>query len=301
MRVIRYTIVSTLACILLLSPGSASAAASKEQQEMQRDIASLSDQVKELQKANDAKFGALQQQLQQMLDMANKTNTSVGSLNSGLMQTLQTELKNMKAQLAESITGLSVKEDNTANNLSDLKGLVESLVSTVNKQQLVLNDINSQLKLMAAPPAAPPGGAVGPAIAPQPTAQSLFESGVRDMGPHPEIALTEFTEFLHLYPNDGNAAGVQYHIGEIHYGQGSADQAAKDFDTVIEQGPSDQQLLSQSYYMKGMALRKANKNTEAIKVFRDTVKNFPRTPAAGQAADQLTAMGANRPATGKKK
>ncbi len=304
MRLTRYITLATLACTMILAPVAANAAASKEMLDLQRDVADLTQQIKDFQKASDAQFAALQAQLQQALDTANRTNTSVGNMNDGLMRTLQTELKSVKDQL-NSVTGLSVKVDNTSNDVSDLKSSIQSLVNVVNKQQTLLNDINLQLKVLSAPPVAPPaagGSAPGtPAAAAQPTAESLFNNGVRDMNAgHPEIALPEFTEFLHLYPDDANAAGVQYHIGEIHYQQGNSEQAVKDFDAVIEKYSPDQQLTPEAYYMKGLALRRAKKPAEAIKAFRDVVAQFPRSGAAGQAKTQLTEMGANKPAPRKK-
>ena len=156
MRFTRYT---TFAAIMigtmLLAPVSAPAAASKEMQDLQRDVADLQEQVKQLQKALDAKMGALQALVQQGLDTANRTNSNVSNMNAGVTQTVQSELRGVKEQLT-GVTGLSVKVDNASNDISDLHNAVAGLVATVNKQQLMLNDILNQVKLMQAPAAAPP-------------------------------------------------------------------------------------------------------------------------------------------------
>ncbi len=64
---------------ILLTPGW-SFAASSEQQEMQRDIAQLQDQVRTLQSGFDQKMASLQTLVQQALDAASKANTNVSVL-----------------------------------------------------------------------------------------------------------------------------------------------------------------------------------------------------------------------------
>jgi cob(I)alamin adenosyltransferase len=66
----------TLLPALLICP-SLTFAASKEIIELQRDLALLQEQVRTLQRAQDEKFSAIQVLVQQALDSANKTSTSV--------------------------------------------------------------------------------------------------------------------------------------------------------------------------------------------------------------------------------
>jgi TolA-binding protein len=289
----------------LFLPAPAPAAASKEMQDLQRDVAQLQDQVSALQKALDSKLGAIEAQLQQAIDTANKTNSNVNSLNSGVTQTMQSELKGVRDQLS-GVTGLSVKVDNTSNDISDLHNAVAGLVATVNKQQLLLNDILNQVKLLQAPAAAPPppaGDAGTPgASGPPPMASTLFKSGVDDMnGGRAELALNDFSTFLRLYPNDDNGRAVHYNIGEIYYGQGKAEQAVNEFDAAIEQYSADPILTPEAYYMKGMALKKLGKTKDAISAFRAVTNDFPHSDEAAKARAQLTAMGANTPASRSKK
>jgi TolA-binding protein len=303
MRYTRYIPVAAFVGAMLVAPAPAPAAASKEMQDLQRDVAQLQDQIAGLQKSLDAKLAAMQTQLQQAVDTANKTSGSVSSLNTGLAQTLQSELKSVREQL-NSVTGLSVKVDNTSNDVSDLQRAMAGLVSTVNKQQLILNDILNQVKLIQAPPAAPPAADAGApgSGGPPPTSQALFNNAVHDQnGGKADLALSEYQEFLHLYPNDTNAARAQYYIGEIHYNQAKLDESIKDFDAVIEQYPADQTTTPTALYMKGMALKKAKRPTDAIASFRAVVKQFPSSDEAGQAKTQLTSMNASVSAPAKRR
>jgi TolA-binding protein len=297
MRFTRYIPLATFLGAMLLAPVSAPAAGNKDMEELQRDVAQLQDQVSALTKNVDTKIGALQSAVQQLLDTANKTSSSVNSLNSGVTQTMQSELRGVKDQLS-SVNGLSVKVDNASNDISDLHTAVAGLVVTVNKEQQQLNDISNQIKLLQAPAAPPPGADAsgagpGTAMSPPPSPGTLFTNATRDQNSgNTELALSEYQQFLHLYPDDGNASGAQYNIGDIYYGQGKTDEAVKAYDAAIEQYPKDDLTTPKAYFMKGMALKKEKKNAAAIASFQAVVKEFPHTEEASQARTQLTTMGA---------
>src|SRR5215472_15423954 len=104
-----------IALFLLLTPAGFSA--SKEQQEMQRDIAQLQDQVQRLQSSFDQQMTAIRTLVEQALEAGNKANTSVSVLSREVTQTLDRELKDSLRPVA----GLSAKVDNANNDLNDVK------------------------------------------------------------------------------------------------------------------------------------------------------------------------------------
>src|ERR1700721_2730784 len=108
-----------LALFLLLTP-EAGYTASKGQQEMQRDIAQLQDQVRMLQSGFDQKMATLQTLIQQALEAGNKANTGVSVLSASVTQTLDRELKDALRPVA----GLTAKVDNANNDLSEVKSSV---------------------------------------------------------------------------------------------------------------------------------------------------------------------------------
>ena len=63
--------------------------ASKEIQELQRDVALLQDQVRTLQRAQDEKFAAMQALVQQTLDSVNRTNTAVAVMENKFNDTMK--------------------------------------------------------------------------------------------------------------------------------------------------------------------------------------------------------------------
>src|SRR5271169_4579878 len=135
--------IGALALLLLLTPG-AGFAASKEQQEMQRDIAQLQDQVRMLQSAFDQQMAALKTLVEQALDAANKGNTNVSVLTSSVTQTLDRELKDALRPVA----GLTAKVDNANNDISDVRSAMADLTTQLNRIQQQLTDINNAIKVI---------------------------------------------------------------------------------------------------------------------------------------------------------
>src|ERR1700755_2822731 len=110
--------IGILGVSLLLLPVAASPA-SREQQEMQRDIAQLQDSVRTLQSGFDQKMAALQTLVQQAVDAANKANTGVTVLNAGVSQTLDRQIQNLDKEIKDSfrpLAGVTTKLDNVAND-----------------------------------------------------------------------------------------------------------------------------------------------------------------------------------------
>jgi len=285
-------IVNIIALATLLSPVCAFAA-SKEQQEMQRDIAQLQDQVRTLQSGFDQKMAALQTLVQQALDAGNKANTNVSVLNSSVTQTLDRVL----AERLTPVAGLTAKVDNLANDDAELRNSLGDMSAQINKILQLLTDVNNAVKVIQAPPAAPPpspgagfGGPSAAAAAPPPAsvvygmARGDYSSGKSD------LAASEFADFLRMYPDDAFAPDAQLTIGQIHYSQGKYDLAVSDFDAVLERYP-ESKLTPTAYFMKGMALKAADHRDKAVLEFRALIKKYPTSDDAKSAREQLKALG----------
>jgi TolA-binding protein len=285
----------------LLIPG-AGFAASREQQEMQRDIAQLQDQVRTLQSGFDQKMATLQTLIEQALDAGNKANLNVSVLSSSISQTLDRELKGALVPVA----GLSARVDNIHNDVSEVKNAVMDLNTQLNRQQQMLTDINNAIKVLQAPAAPPPPnlnqdgtaglqpgqpGAFAGRGGAAPSAKALFDGANSDYASSKsDLALDEFTQFVHLYPDDPNAPAAQFFIGQIHSAQQKYDQAVMDFDAVLERYPENK-YTTDAMFLKGMALKVSGHRDLAATDFRALIKKYPRSDQAEPAAEQLRAMG----------
>jgi TolA-binding protein len=280
-------ILACLAISLLVIPATGFSA-SREQQEMQRDIAQLQDQVRMLQSTLDQKMATLQTLTEQALDAANKANTNVSVLNSSVTQSVDRELKGALTPVA----GLSAKLENTTNDLAEVKNAVADLQAQMNRDHQLLVDISNTLKVLQAPQAAPPPAAGGPsASAAAPPAAALWETARADFASgKADLAADDFAQFLRHYPDDPNAAQAQFQIGQIHTSQGKYDQAVMDFDAVLERYP-DNKYTPEAYFFKGMALKQSGHRDAAATEFRALIKRFPKSDRADDAGDQLRALG----------
>ena len=290
-------LIGVIVLSFVLLPG-AGFAASREQQEMQRDIAQLQDQVRTLQSGFDQKMAMVQTLLEQAVEAGNKANTNVSVLSSSISQTLDRELKGALVPVA----GLSAKVDNLNNDLSEVKNAVADLNAQLNRQQQMLTDINNAIKVMQAPPAAPPPNgnqdfsALQPGASPArggvpPSAKVIFDGANGDyVSGKSDLALDEFTQFVRLYPDDPNAPAAQFFIGQIHSAQQKYDQAVMDFDAVLERYPENKYTVD-AMFLKGMALKVSGHRDLAATDFRALIKKYPRSDQAEPATEQLRAMG----------
>ncbi len=276
--------------------------ASKEQQEMQRDIAQLQSQVQTLQSAFDRNMATLTTLVQQALDAANKANTGVSVVNAGVTTTLERTLRENLTPIA----GLAAKIDNTNNDVAEIRHSVEDLNTSMNKVLQILTDMNNTMKVLQAPAAAPPpgnsmlgGAGAAPSSAPggaAPPASVIFANAKNDQnGGKLDLALSEYADFLRFYPDDPNGASAQFNIGEIHYTQNKMDLAVQDWDAIIERY-SDNKLTPDAYFMKGMALKASSRKDAAASTFRALIAKYPHSTRADEAKEQMHTMGYTVPA-----
>src|SRR5689334_6858070 len=90
---------------ILCFPPVATFAASREIQEIQRDLSLLQQAVQQLQRTQDEKFGALSESVRQVGDAAARANGSVAGIQTMLQQSLREQEKNVSAP----VVGLSTK------------------------------------------------------------------------------------------------------------------------------------------------------------------------------------------------
>lgn len=262
--------------------------ASREQQEMQRDIAQIQDQVRALQSSFDQKLAALQTLVEQALEAGNKANTGVSVLGSSVTQTIEREMSNRLTP----VVGVASKVDNLSNDMSEVKNSLADVTTQLNKLRQQLTDINNAIKVIQAPPAPPPGAdPTAGKVAPPVPATTLYSNALGDYSSgKSDMALSDFSEYLKYYPDEPNAASALSYIGRIHVAQGKFDDAVVDFDTILERYPDGKDTLD-AWVMKGMALKQGGHRDDAAKVFRDLYKKAPKSDQGREAADQLKAMG----------
>lgn len=270
--------------LALLALASLCPAQRKEYVELQREIALLGEQVRSLKNTMDEQFNKLNLLVQQAIDAATRTNTSVASLDADLRQ----RLRDQEASVGRPVAAIGTKVDQLATEFQALRESVAELNRRMGKLELQIVDISTAVRTLQAPPS-PPVGSAGPP--PGLSAESLYQNALRDKnGGNLELALKEFTDYLQYFGATELAPNAQFYIGEIYYLRGEMDEAIRAFDLVLEKYPENNKTPD-AHYMKGMALLKVGRRNQARDEFYSLIERFPNHELAAKAKAQLKALG----------
>ncbi len=284
--------VAVAAALIAFVP-TQSSGASKEIQELQRDVAQLQDQLKQLQQSQDRQLAEIRVLVQQSLNAANDANKSVAVIQSGFSQ----NLREQETKVVAPVVGLSSRMDQVSGEMRTLQQAVADLTGLISKMQTQLVDLNNGVKVLQAPPAPPPStgdplatGGTASEAPPMP-ATDLYNNASRDRTAGKlDLAVQEFTDYLKWYGNTELAPNAQYYIAWIHASQGDYDAAVREYDLVLEKYP-DNNKTADALYGKGAALTKLGRRTDGAREFQELIKRFPTHNLAPQACSQLTSLG----------
>jgi tol-pal system protein YbgF len=267
--------------------------------EMQRDIASMQDDIKAIQAAQTEKFTTLQTLIQQALDSANRANTQMAVMS----DKQQSALKDLQNSATVPIATLNSRLDQMAQSFQELKETILDMNSRISKMDAKIQDLQKQIQIGANPapaPGAPPapsgpggmassGSSAGCPATLQ--ADTTYSNARRDYtaGSY-DLAMQEFSDYVRCFPSTQFAPNAQFYIGDIFYKKGDYDTAVKAFDAVITQFPENNKSAD-SHYMKGNSLMKLGQRDAAAKEFRLVASKYPDSEAATQAKARLRELG----------
>jgi TolA-binding protein len=275
---------------LLCLCASFSFGASKEIVELQRDVAILQDQVRQVQRTLDEKLAALSVLVQQTQDNSSKTNASIANIQSSVGDTL--------AQQIQPVTRVAGKVDGLSEDLHGLRDSINDLNSRMAKLDAKVTDISNRMSIIQNPPNAPgamPGqpsgvsGAGGPP--PGMSAESAWQNAEKDrLSGNSDLALKEYQDYVTYFPTTDYAPSAQYQIGEISYNKGDYENALKAFDTLLERFPENPKTKT-AHFMKGQTLVRTGDRNGAVQEFKYIVDNYPGTEDARRATQALRGLG----------
>ncbi len=280
-----------LSLTLLLLP-AALPAANQETKEIQRDVASLQDQVRTLQRTLDEKLAQLQTVLQQTLDVSSKSSTSVAVLDSAMRERLGEQQKTMFAPVAT----MTAKMDQMTADFNGMRESVADMSERMSKLQAQITELGNTMRTMNAPAAPPPTAGAVPGAGPVPDPKQLYEAAMRDRsGGNLDLANQGFTEYLKFFGTTELAPNAQFYVGQIAYDKGDFPSAIRSFDTVLEKYP-DNNKTPDAIFMKGMSLLKAGQRDAAAREFLNVSAKYPNSEVAAKARLQRKALGLATPA-----
>ncbi|MGA3189864.1 MAG: tetratricopeptide repeat protein [Bryobacteraceae bacterium] len=264
---------------------------------IQRDVAQLEDQMKQLQKTLDDKMAALTALVQQSIDLSNKTATAMVDMQHNVDQ----KLSEQSTKLVAPVATLGTKVDEMSGDFSTVRENVKELVRRMNDLDGQIKDISSALRTLAAsqvtpPPNTPaaPGGTASqaPEGPPPGTSEVLsYQGALGDYnGKKDETALEEFAQYLKWFPQSANAPNAQFYIGMIYYRGQDWPNAVKAFDAVLEQFPKNSKTPD-AQYMKACALMNNHQKTDAGKEFKNFIATYPDNTKVPEAHKHLRELG----------
>jgi tol-pal system protein YbgF len=289
-------------CLLLLALSSMLLLGQKRDDilSIQRDVAQLQDQVKQLQAAQDQKMSALEGLIRQAVEQSNSVSIAAGTL----QRTLTDRLNDQQAKVEAPIAILGTKVDQSADEMravrENLADFMRRLAALDNK----LADISSAVRTLNTPAVAPPPQAASatpaaPAAPAGVTAESLWKKAVRDYtSAKDKQALSEFADFVKYFPEDVNAPEGQYYMGLIYDHGEQYDDAAQVFQAVVERYP-DSPKAADALYMKGVEYQKGGSEKQAIATYRAFIKQYPKHANVPKAQARLRILTAAAPAPSK--
>jgi tol-pal system protein YbgF len=283
--------------ILLVAFAPFTFGASKEIVELQRDVAMLQDQVRNVQKSLDEKVTTIQTLVQQTLESVNKTNTAVALMERGFNDAM----KQQQASVSAPVASVGQKLDQMAEDFRAVRESVLDMNTRMGKLDAKMADLQNLINTIKAPPPPPPGSpsatsapdAAQAGPPPGMQAETAYTNAYRDyLGGKYDLAVPEFNDYLKYFSNTQFASNVQFYIGDIYYKKQDYTNALQAFDNVLERFP-DGNKTADAHYMKGMALMQLSRNDSAAREFSDVYTSYPDTDLAAKAKARLKELGLN--------
>src|SRR5580692_7119048 len=132
--------------------------ASKEIMELQRDVALLQDQVRNLQSTLDQKVAGIQALTQQTLDSVTRTNTAVAIM----QNTFNDAMKQQQQSLNGPVANVGQKLDQMSEDFRAVRESVLDMNTRLGKLDAKMADLQNLVNTIRTAPAAPPPAAGGP-------------------------------------------------------------------------------------------------------------------------------------------
>jgi TolA-binding protein len=263
---------------------------------IQRDIADMTDRVKQLQKAFDEKIAALTALLQQSIETSNKTNAAM----TAMQREVDQKLADQQTKLVAPLATMGSKVDEMSGDFRSVQTNVAELVRHLNTLDEKVKEISDAIRTLQTPVPAPPpiAGQTGtvqqqaPDVCAGTSAELSYTSALSDYNAKKDdIALQEFGQYVKCFAGSANAPNAQYYIGQIYYRTENWSDAAQAFDAVVEKFPKNPKTAD-AEYMKACALMK-NKDTKtaAGKEFRNFIAKYPDSPKVREAHLHLRELG----------
>lgn len=271
--------------------------------EVQRDVAQLSNQLRQYQDAQSQKNAEMESLVKQAVDANAKLAANLGAL----QQSLTAAIAEQQGKLVQPLALVGNRVDQVSQSLSALQTSMDEITRRMGRNDDKLTEILNNVKTLSAPPAPPPtvslpGGGTASSSTPGASAGVAYQNAYRDlMSGQNSLAMDEFRAFLAQFPDTENAPNAQYYMGVIYDRGEQYDDAVKAYDAVLERYQENPRTRD-ALYGKAVALMKLERKAEAKAEFAAFLKKYPTDDKAAQARQYVQELSApaRRPGNAKK-
>lgn len=243
---------------------------SKEIVQLQASMDDLKAQMTQMKQSFDERMGVMKNLMEQNTDTTNKVGAAVTAL--------QTTLQKQQGDAA-------TREDQLSGQIQALNDTMDELKARLAKLSKQLEDMQSAQQSIAAQQAQQQAAAQAP------PPDVLYNNALRDFNAAKnDLAVQEFNDYIKYYPNTDLAGNAYYYLADIEFRQGNYQQAAKDYDQVLQNFPSGNKAAA-AQLKKGFALIELGQNDAGETELRHVIQRYPRSPEATQARDRLRKLG----------
>jgi len=269
----------TAAVLATLIASTPAWAVNRDIVQLQTQVQALQDQMAQMKQSFDERMGVMRNLLEQNADTMNKLAAAMTALQNSL-------------QKQESDSGSKV--DQVSGQIQALNDTMDELKARLAKVSKQLEDMQAAQQNLAAqqtpqqppqPPAPPPDVLYNNAL-------SDYNAGKND------LAVQEFHDYIKYYPNTDLAGNSYFYLADIEYRQGNYQQAAADYDQVLQNFPTGNKAPA-AQLKKGFALIELGQKDEGVTELRHLIQRYPRSQEALQARERLRKLGVSAGAGGR--
>lgn len=293
--------------VLALFAIPASAPADKKDDELaeiQRDVAQVDEEVRDLQKAQAAQAKQvedLRNLIQQSAAASAQAAQDLAALKTALTTNLTNALADQQSKITQAVAPLGSRMDNVSTSVDQLNSTIGAMNDRIAALDKKLTNINDKVSTINQPPPTPPPAPTAPDNGTSLTGAPGVSNGVSKAGlqedatrdytsGNNEMAVMELSDYVKSYPMDSWAPTAGYLIGMVYKRTMDYDSATQAFQSVIDNYPSNN-MAQDAMFQKGMALAAGNHKTDAIRTLKEFIEMYKvndNVPAAKQELNKLT-------------
>ncbi len=248
--------------------------ASKEIIQLQRDVALLQEQIRELNRLITERLAVMTSLVERNTDAVNK---------------LQGSIDNAQRAVQSSVAGQGQKIDTLQSHFQALGDALEDLKARQARLSEQMAQVRQLVETIQTPPPAAQQAQSQPTAPPPP--KDLYENALRDyMGGKNDLAVQGFQDYLKYYSDTDLAGNAQFYIGEIFYRTGKYSDAVKAYNVVLDNFPNGNKTAA-AHLKKGYALLEMKQREAAVRELRALIRRFPNSEEARLARERLKSLG----------